>query len=128
MKLQKKVIVFQIFIYGLFFLLTLNLILQFKFTSNLYQYSSLGFFLIVISLLVIAFKKSKSEYITISKSYLNISKYNIYVFIFTYAIASFTLTEQLKSIQNLTYFIVLFLASIFGIVYNLRTYLKAIER
>jgi len=118
MTILTKAIKFQIYIFSLFFLLTLNIVLRFVFTSNLFNYISLGVFLVLIAILLMIYKKSEERQVVVPTSYTNVIKYNLYIFVIAYAIASFTLTEELLSLQNIIYFIILFASSIFGIIYN----------
>lgn len=125
MQIQRKIIKFQIFINIAFLLLAINLIVGSYLKGNIYRYGSLAFFLILLSLMFFIFRKDdESKVVTINKNYMTITKYNVYLFVVVFAVFSFTMGENIFDLKGLIYLPILFLTSIFGIVYNLIVFFK----
>ena len=129
MKIQSKIIKFQMFINIAILLLAINLIVGHYLTGNIYKYGSLIFFLLLMFTLLFFFRKDEvEETVTINKKYMTFTKYNVYLFVVVFAVFSFTMGENLFDLKGLIYLPILFLTSIFGIVYNAMMFYKTKKR
>lgn len=118
MQIEKRFIWFQLLMFIIFLILPVSYIVKVLIDSKITGYFTIGIFLVLIGLLILIFKKSKQVTIPITKNQININKYNMYVFIIGYVFLVIINKETVLNLKSYVLLAILFLSTIFGIIFN----------